>query len=177
MAKFNLNDYETVEQRLHRFWRDNPTGRVHTEVVAHSADFDQVVIKAAVWKDRDQAHPDATGFAEEHRSTGRGPNADCWWENCETSAIGRALANLGMSGSKRPSREEMVKASRKERGFAVGFDEVARLSKLIRDTEAPLITMSEFLGRAVRTKHDINQHDLDRYIKELKDDLKGATEL
>ena len=167
MPRFNPNDYETVEQRLHRFWGDNPTGRVHTEVVAHSTDFDQVVIKAAVWKDRDQARPDATGFAEEHRSTGRGPNADCWWENCETSAIGRALANLGMSGSKRPSREEMAKASR-SRAVPVGFDEVARLSKLVRESEAPAPTMSEFLGRTVRTKHDLNQDELDRYIDQLK---------
>tara|TARA_R100001594_G_scaffold118120_3_gene153407 strand:+ start:1896 stop:2429 length:534 start_codon:yes stop_codon:yes gene_type:complete len=177
MARFNLKDYETVEQRLDRFWKANPCGRVYTELVSHSEDFNQVVIKASVWKDRDQAHPDATGFAEEHRSTGRGPNADCWWENCETSAIGRALANLGMSGSKRPSREEMVKASRKEQGLADGFDEVARLSRLIRDADAPLTTMSEFLGRAVRTKHDISQDELDRYIKGLEASLKGTVEL
>jgi hypothetical protein len=33
-------------------------------------------------------------------------------ENCETSAIGRALANMDMSGNKRTSREEMEKVSR-----------------------------------------------------------------
>jgi len=167
MPRFNLNDYETVEQRLHRFWKDNPTGRVHTKVVAHSDDFDQVVFKAAVWRDRDQSSPDATGFAEEHRSTGRGPNTDCWWENCETSAIGRALANLGMSGSKRPSREEMAKAGRSD-NTPDGWNEVARLSNLLRQAEAPMPTMSEFLGRTIRAKHDLTQAELDSYVNELK---------
>ena len=167
MPRFNPNDYETVEQRLHRFWKDNPSGRVHTEVAAYSEDLDQVVFKAAVWKDKDQEHPDASGFAEEHRSTGRGPNADCWWENCETSAIGRALANLGMSGSKRPSREEMSKAARSEKS-PNGWDEVSRLSALLRKAEAPVPTMSEFLGRTVRAKHDLSQDELDGYINNLK---------
>jgi hypothetical protein len=37
-------------------------------------------------------------------------------ENAETSAIGRALANLGFTAStKRPSREEMAKADRARR--------------------------------------------------------------
>jgi hypothetical protein len=35
-------------------------------------------------------------------------------ENCETSAIGRALANAGYSGNKRTSREEMEKVQRFE---------------------------------------------------------------
>ena len=33
-------------------------------------------------------------------------------ENCETSAIGRALANMNLSGNKRTSREEMEKVAR-----------------------------------------------------------------
>jgi hypothetical protein len=33
-------------------------------------------------------------------------------ENCETSAIGRALANMGLSGDQRASREEMAKVQR-----------------------------------------------------------------
>ena len=42
-------------------------------------------------------------------------NTSSWWENAETSAIGRALANMDMSLSKnRPSRQEMEKAQRYE---------------------------------------------------------------
>ena len=53
--------------------------------------------------------PDATGHAQEH-VTEKGVNSTSALENCETSAIGRALANLGYAAKgKRPSREEMAK--------------------------------------------------------------------
>jgi hypothetical protein len=57
----------------------------------------------------------ATGYAEEVRGAGN-VNRTSHVENCETSAVGRALANAGMAGSdvsKRPSREEMAKVQRK----------------------------------------------------------------
>jgi hypothetical protein len=53
----------------------------------------------------------ATGYAEEVRGAGN-VNRTSHVENCETSAVGRALANAGMAGTdvnKRPSREEMMK--------------------------------------------------------------------
>ena len=40
---------------------------------------------------------------------GQGVNRDAWVENAETSAIGRALANMDYCGTLRPSREEMSK--------------------------------------------------------------------
>jgi hypothetical protein len=59
--------------------------------------------------------PDATGIAAEERAPAgsRVPNESSWWENCETSAIGRALANMGYATSSedRPSREEMEKVN------------------------------------------------------------------
>ena len=52
-----------------------------------------------------------TGIAQETKGQGGFANADAWMENCETSAIGRALANWKYQGSTkpRPSREEMSK--------------------------------------------------------------------
>ena len=29
MAKFNLDDYELVEDRIEKFWKDNPDGKVN----------------------------------------------------------------------------------------------------------------------------------------------------
>lgn len=107
-----LENYEPVEERLARFWAAYPKGRVLTEIVLGVADDKEIVIRADVYTDREDLRPAATGFAQETK--GSTPvNRTSWLENCETSAIGRALANLGFApkGS-RPSREEMDKSQR-----------------------------------------------------------------
>lgn len=50
-----------------------------------------------------------SGLAEEERDT-RGVNATSALENAETSAIGRALASLGLHGGEYASADEMVQA-------------------------------------------------------------------
>lgn len=110
MAAFNLNDYETVETRLAKFWEANPDGRVYTELV--SANNGQFIIKASVYRLATDEHPIATGYAEEIVTT-RGVNSTSAMENCETSSLGRALANwIYATKGSRPSREEMAKVQR-----------------------------------------------------------------
>ncbi len=104
---FNLDDYEPVSARLAR-WLEATDG--HTAVITemvHRGD-DWCIFKAGLYVDGTLV---ATGWAEEH-VTERGVNSTSHVENCETSAVGRALANAGFAGSdptKRPSREEMTK--------------------------------------------------------------------
>jgi len=116
MAKFNLENYETVEDRLKFFWKDNPNGRIFTEVVHETDDGSCVTIRAFVYKDESDINPVATGIAQETKGQGGFANTDAWVENCETSAIGRALANWKYQGSNkaRPSREEMSKVGNQE---------------------------------------------------------------
>ena len=104
-----LDDYEPVEERLARFWAEHPNGRVFTELVNGSAAGESVIMVASVYKDKADLYPDATGYAQE--TPGSNPvNKTSWIENCETSAIGRALANMGYAPKgARPSREEMQK--------------------------------------------------------------------
>jgi hypothetical protein len=67
------------------------------------------IVKAYLFKDASDGVAWATGYAEE-TVTSRGVNQTSALENCETSAIGRALANAGYAPKgKRPSREEMSK--------------------------------------------------------------------
>jgi len=127
---WNLDDYEPVEDRLRAFWKDHPNGRILTDLVHTGAD--GYIVKASVWREvalplfdfggkadpsggqwivKPEAPPDATGYAQE-AVTEKGVNSTSALENCETSAIGRALANLGYAAKgKRPSREEMSKSA------------------------------------------------------------------
>ena len=111
MAKFNLDDYELVEDRLKKYWKDNPEGMITTNVVHITEDGTCVTIKADVTDNNGRLV--ATGIAQETKGDGFA-NTTSWVENCETSAIGRALANWKYQGNKkaRPSREEMAKVER-----------------------------------------------------------------
>jgi hypothetical protein len=109
---FNLEDYETVEDRLTKFWKDHPDGRIETALVEST--LQRFIVKASVFRTEVDAQAWTTGFAEETVST-RGVNSTSALENCETSAIGRALANAGyVTKGKRPSREEMSKVKANE---------------------------------------------------------------
>jgi len=106
---FNLDDYETVEERLIKFWKDHPDGQIHTKLVSSSAS--QYIVEASIYRTEADPRPWTTGLAEE-TVQGRGVNATSALENCETSAIGRALANAGYATKgKRASREEMSKVA------------------------------------------------------------------
>jgi hypothetical protein len=104
---FNLADYETVEVRLEKFIKDYPDFRIATELEV--VEKDRYIVKAYLFKTTSDSLSWATGYAEE-KITDRGVNSTSALENCETSAIGRALANAGYAAKgKRPSREEMSK--------------------------------------------------------------------
>lgn len=110
MAQIDLSNYETVEERIRRFYRDNPEARITTDLVAFDGEAGRTrwIVKAFVFKDSEREKPDSTGYAFEIDGAGMTQKAAAL-ETCETSAIGRALANLNYSGNKRDSREEIAK--------------------------------------------------------------------
>jgi hypothetical protein len=104
---FNLADYETVEVRLEKFIKDYPDFRIASELEV--VEKDRYIVKAYLYKTASDSVAWTTGYAEEKVSD-RGVNSTSALENCETSAIGRALANAGYAAKgKRPSQEEMKK--------------------------------------------------------------------
>ncbi len=113
MPRFNLDDYVDVQERIVRFWTEHPDGAIITRLMSPPDDFSQCRYEAAAFKQRDHQRPDATGYAFELAGAG-GANQTSHEENCETSAIGRALANMGYATSRadRPSRQEMEKVER-----------------------------------------------------------------
>lgn len=119
---FNLDDYEDVDSRLHKWWEQMAgVGRIMTEIVHlhenQDGRIDQIIVKATVM---DENGIVATGFAEE-TLTNYGVNKTSMVENCETSAIGRALATAGFSAKgKRASRQEMQKVERLDEAIVAG---------------------------------------------------------
>lgn len=104
---FNINDYETVEVRLGKFISEYPDFRVFTELLESSST--RFIVRASIYRTELDANPWATGLAYE-MVTDRGINSTSALEVCETSALGRSLANAGYAAKgKRPSQSEMAK--------------------------------------------------------------------
>jgi len=111
-SMFNLQDYETCEVRLDKWWKDNPDGRVATELISFQNG--QYIVQAYLYRTFADSVAYSTGLAEE-KVTDRGVNATSALENCETSAIARALANANYAAKgKRASREEMSKVVKQQ---------------------------------------------------------------
>jgi len=114
VAKSDLSidggEYAPVAARITLFYERFPEGCIHTRLVSRSER--DVTFKAVVYRTPHDPRPAAIGWASERPGDGDINSVACV-ENTETSAVGRALANLGFTASReRPSWEEMVKADR-----------------------------------------------------------------
>jgi hypothetical protein len=109
-SDFDPARYAPVAERITHFYAAFPGGRIVTELISRTEG--EVVFRASVYREPGEIAPAATGWASEREGDGDVNEVACL-ENTETSAVGRALANLGFTASRlRPSAEEMVKASR-----------------------------------------------------------------
>ena len=106
----DFSDYAPVADRILLFYKRFPKGGIITRL--HSRSECEVTVRALVYRELTDPRPAATGWASEREGDGDINTVACL-ENTETSAVGRALANLGFTAStRRPSREEMEKAAR-----------------------------------------------------------------
>ncbi len=86
-------DYVEVNERLKAFWQLCPDGRIVTNILKNENDI--CVIQAAVFENKEDNNPRATGIAYEKEGS-TFINKTSYIENCETSAVGRALGNAGI---------------------------------------------------------------------------------
>lgn len=137
MANFDLNSYETVEQRHARAIEAYPDLRC--EIINHTTAEDRAnktwVVEARVYLNAgDQALGlfKASDWAFEIDGAGMA-NKTSALENASTSALGRCL-RWALAGSRGPSREEMQKV---ERGVAdhATADWLAKLDELTTKAE------------------------------------------
>lgn len=179
---FDLSNYETVETRLNRFWETYPDGRVETTLMNY--DGDTCIVRSVIWKHRDDPHPTATGYAHEIH-TDRGVNATSFVENCETSSLGRCLANMGFATQgKRPSREEMQKVERQGGQVALSAQvhtpsgafatpkQTGYIKKLAKDANMDDLRLLEFIQRTVNRDDAVlellKSHEASAVIEALK---------
>lgn len=164
---FNPADYAEVAERLPLFWKDCARGRIVTELIVD--DGTRIVVKAELYADIADAVPTTTGYAEEIRNSSM-VNKTSALENCETSAIGRALANYQYQGAKkRASLEEIVKVYRQgeqvvgDRPAAPLTASVQRTQALGSSAEPPtakqlgLLRSKNYEGPAPTTKREASQ--------------------
>lgn len=98
-------EYKTVAKRVQEFRASYPTWSIMTDVV--KIDDEQVLIKAQIINPESKII--ATGHGHELRASSQ-INRTSYVENAETSAIGRALACLGLGGTEFASADEVANA-------------------------------------------------------------------
>lgn len=179
---FDLSNYETVEQRLVRFWAAYPNGRVYTSMMNYTGD--ACVFYCELYADKEDKVPVATGYAEEVKSD-RGVNATSFVENCETSAIGRAIANCPLqapASGPRPSRNEMQKVERLTTspqpqthipsGAFATPKQIGYIKKLAKDANMDDLGLLEFIHRELNDESAVlellKSHEASRIIERLK---------
>lgn len=108
IIRLHGRQYKTVALRVQEFRLAHPIadGWAITTRLEHCS-ADTVLFRAAI--SDPQGREIAVGYAEEKR-TAKGINATSALENCETSAIGRALAAAGYAGTEYASADELVNA-------------------------------------------------------------------
>src|SRR5580765_778755 len=111
-AKFNLDEYVMVKDRVLEFYQKYPTGRIITTPIEHDREVGFVMFRAEIYRIFSDQVPASTGHAYELKTEGF-VNKTSYIENCETSAVGRALALLSHQVTNSiASRVEMEKVER-----------------------------------------------------------------
>jgi hypothetical protein len=143
-------EYAPVADRIALFYERFPEGRIITQLTMHNER--EIVFRASVYRTECSRVPSSTGWASERIGDGDINTVACL-ENTETSAIGRALANLGFTASRlRPSLEEMEKADRaRQRRAAQPLDaDLQRVADARTDLLVMLRTARRYGVRPVR---------------------------
>jgi hypothetical protein len=117
-VKIHGKTYLTVARRIADFREAHADWTISSEVI--SADDNMVIMKASILNESGRLL--STGFAEEDRNRGQ-INSTSALENCETSAIGRALSFLGYAGTEIASAEEVANAIQQQTIAAMSFAE------------------------------------------------------
>ena len=130
MASFNLADYQTVQERIDLFRKNQPTGRIVNRIV--HIDETSIIVECSIYLNATDELPTCVDLAHEVKDASP-VNRTSWVENCATSSTGRAISLLGGPYSpkgKRPSREEMAKVDRANKATQITTKDIQNAATL-----------------------------------------------
>jgi hypothetical protein len=153
---FNLKDYATVNDRIKEFHNTYPNGMINTKLLTVEQIIDtptgeqcnEYRVQATITPNvLEIPEKQFTGTAAERDNTGF-VNKTSALENCETSAVGRALANMGIGADFAiASKEEVENAKTKQAVFKPKVKELSEIDKLARECKkASLINEAQYLA-------------------------------
>lgn len=161
--------YGTVNQRLKAFRMYFPDASITTEVIKNekikvkNLETEVVVMKCSISVDDKLI---STGIAEEFREGSAPVNLTSFWEVCETSAIGRSLANLGFSGQEFASYDEIQIAEAKSQT-------INSSGKKAENPKDELLSLHEFTAAIDQAKRS---YHLDEIVTKFKSWLQSLSE-
>jgi len=161
---FNLEDYETVSDRVARFQKLHLGGRIVTQVVSLDNAKGEVLAKAEVYREHEDTQPAAVDYAFGIAATYPQSMRKFYVEDTVTSAVGRALS-LVLDTDKKPTREDMQKVKAHNDVRATIEETKAKMSET-SGTYIPVVkeddpwtikpaTMPPTMGEAVSTVKEI----------------------
>ena len=163
--KIHNNDYATVALRIGIFRRNLGTSAaISTSIVFQ--DDKKVIVKAEVFIDGNLI---STGLAEELRAASR-INQTSALENAETSAVGRALAMLGLTNDRIASAEEVSAAIvQQDKQLTTALTELDKVSHL--GSYKSWITDNQKLMQTVRTNNPVAYNEFLEKFNKIKNKL------
>ena len=153
-------EYAEVSQRVKAFRSLYPEGCIMTEILSNENGV--VVMQATCYSDNE--HVLSTGLAYEKEGSSY-INKTSYIENCETSAVGRALGFAGFGiDTSIASAEEVMNAQLNQTGYEqIGDKEAATMKKLLQATDSDVTAflkmINDHFGRGVGSVDELNKRE------------------
>ena len=167
MTDIKGRDYAEVPQKVAAFRKLFPMGTITTDII--SLDVGMVVMKAVASVDGVVL---GEGLAYEKEGSSF-INKTSYIENCQTSAVGRALSFIGLTGASESiaSYEEVMNAKKQQKMMSED-EKKAQLKKLLQDTDSDvtlfLIWCNKEFKREIASVDELIEIELDRAISKVK---------
>lgn len=172
-------EYKTVAKRVDEFRKEHKQELgIQTNLV--SIDERTVVIKAEIINK--EGFVIATGYAEENRQSSQ-INKTSALENCETSAIGRALANFGLAGGEYASADEVAQAINQQeqskkfvKKYGIDYEEIQAHLDILDDKPSVDVYAKELKAKYPNSTEGQNYHIRTMFARRLKELQDGSAD-